>query len=295
MASLTTAEKIREEASSKVYGDLKTDELQKELAKSVLVEEERYNIDEMKKRAITKARSYDEFRQMVLCANLKPMKSKELAALGASNPKDRAFTHNSVASTSAEITTGRFRRRTGEILLGSATTTNTTTDKLSTSSNKTTPTTNICTPELTPLNSITERARRKAREIPKPVGPGLSTKRRKPKNRSEFQRDWQRSCKTVEKQQEYMRSVGIKRMKKIFASGLPSGMLGSLLETLHAMCSEENFSPTDLFVVNVLTVLKSAPGFAMETMFLSKGERATVQETLSIVSADKELISAFTF
>ena len=44
---------------------------------SVLIEEERVNIDEMKKRAITKARSYDEFRQMVLCANLKPMKSKE--------------------------------------------------------------------------------------------------------------------------------------------------------------------------------------------------------------------------
>jgi hypothetical protein len=64
-------QEIEKTTSEKVYSKLSTSDLSKELAESVLKEEERYNIDEMKKRAIHVSRSYDEFRQMVLCANLK--------------------------------------------------------------------------------------------------------------------------------------------------------------------------------------------------------------------------------
>jgi len=291
-----------QDATSKVYGNIQTNELQRELAESVLIEEERYNIDEMKKRAITSSASYDEFRQKVLCANLKPMKSKELLALGTSNPKDRAFGHNSVAASHlAEATTGRFRRRTDKLGLARATpamssTTTTTTTPSTTTAPTSTATATATSSEPTPLSSITERARRKARETPKHKGPGLSTKKRLPKNRSEFQRDWQRSCKTLEKQQEYMRRVGVKRMAKIFASGLPSGMLGTLLETLHTMGSEENMDPaTALFVVQVLKTFTVAPGFAMETMFLSKEEKSLVQDTLAMVQADAALVESFTF
>ena len=114
-------QEIEKTTSKKVYSELSTSELSKELAKSVLKEEERVNIDEMKKRAIHVARSYDEFRQMVLCANLKPMKSKELEALGESRVGQRAFTYGGAASNNTESTTGRFRRRTG----GAITTTST--------------------------------------------------------------------------------------------------------------------------------------------------------------------------
>ena len=85
-------------------------------------------------------------------------------------------------------------------------------------------------------------------------------------------------------------------MTKIFASGLPSGMLGTLLETLHTMGSEENMDPaTALFVVQVLKTFTVAPGFAMETMFLSKEEKSLVHDTLAMVQADAALVESFTF
>lgn len=294
-------QEMEKTTSEKVYSELSTTELSRELAKSVLKEEERVNIDEMKKRAIHTARSYDEFRQMVLCANLKPLKSKELEALGQARPGQRSFTHNNIASNIAETTTGRFRRRIvnkptpgtdaapASVSSDIATTTTTTT---------TTPAAAISSAAMSDpaLTSITERARARARASPKPSGPGLSTKRRMPKNRSEFQRDWQRSCKTLDAQQSYFRDVGTKRFQKLFANGLPSGMLGSLLDTLHSMCSTENVTPEDtIIVVEMLKVLKSAPGFEMETMFLDAKERSRVQETLRAVAAEQDLLDSFQF
>jgi hypothetical protein len=283
--------------SEKVYSELSPTELSRELAKSVLKEEERVNIDEMKKRAIHTARSYDEFRQMVLCANLKPLKSKELEALGQARPGQRSFTHNNIASNVAESTTGRFRRR-----IVNKPTPGTDAAPASVSSDiaatTTTPAAAISSADMSDpaLTSITERARARARASPKPSGPGLSTKRRMPKNRSEFQRDWQRSCKSLDAQQSYFRDVGTKRFQKLFANGLPSGMLGSLLDTLHSMCSTENVTPEDtLIVVEMLKVLKSAPGFEMETMFLDAKERSRVQETLRAVAAEQDLLDSFQF
>ena len=229
------------------------------------------------------------------------MKSKELEDLGNSRMSKRAFTYGTAANGTDTTTTGRFRRRTG------ATTGVTNTTKKTTSNNSSSPSSTPSTPSTSSpttspstssdpaLTSITERARARARAKPKPVGPGLSKKRRMPKNRSEFQRDWQRNCKTTEQQQEYLREVGAKRLKKLFAAGYPSGMLGLLLDTLYAECSQENFDSKDTFVVDILKVLKSATGFSMETMFLSTDERERVAETLILIHADDSLKEAFKF
>ncbi len=294
---------VEQEAAAKVFGNLSTNDLRRELATSVLKEEERVNIDEMKKRAITKARSYEEFRQMVLCANLKPMKSKELEALGQSRPNQRAFAHNTVASRpgATSTTTGRFRRRgaAGAADPGAAATDATTAAAAA---------------------AVMARARAKA-----PVGPGLSTKtpKKKPKNRSEFQRDWQRGCKTVALQAAYLRFVGSARIKKVLAKGIPSGMLGELVEALATMtdqvvaaaaaagaatgaeeaagaagaAAEQTLAAAGggkkpkvskrgpVFVCKVLVSICAAVGFAMETMFLSEKERKRVQGMLSGLEA----------
>lgn len=53
--------------------------LERELASAVEDEERRLRVDEMKKRAIATARTYDEFRSLVACANQKPISTKEWA------------------------------------------------------------------------------------------------------------------------------------------------------------------------------------------------------------------------
>ncbi|ETW07598.1 hypothetical protein H310_02074 [Aphanomyces invadans] len=68
-------------------GAFDTAALQKELALA-LEEDRKYKLtDEMKKRAIHTAASYDDFRNFVLCADLKPVSSKELQNLSKSERK----------------------------------------------------------------------------------------------------------------------------------------------------------------------------------------------------------------
>lgn len=57
--------------------------LEKELASTVAKEKERRDVDEMKKRAITTAKSYDEFKNMVACASLRPISSSDLTSKAA--------------------------------------------------------------------------------------------------------------------------------------------------------------------------------------------------------------------
>ncbi|OQR94425.1 hypothetical protein THRCLA_22237, partial [Thraustotheca clavata] len=65
-------------------GTFDTEALQKELV-NALEEDRKYKAtDEMKKRAIHTAGSYDEFRNFVLCADLNPVTSKELQNLSKS-------------------------------------------------------------------------------------------------------------------------------------------------------------------------------------------------------------------
>ena len=54
-------------------------------------EESRVRIDNMKKKAITTAHSYDEFKNMVACANLKPLQSKEIDFQHVNRCTNKAF------------------------------------------------------------------------------------------------------------------------------------------------------------------------------------------------------------
>jgi Dynein attachment factor N-terminus/Potential Monad-binding region of RPAP3 len=53
--------------------------LEGELATAVAKEKERTDVDNMKKRAITTAKSYEEFKNMVACASLKPLTRVDFA------------------------------------------------------------------------------------------------------------------------------------------------------------------------------------------------------------------------
>lgn len=61
--------------------------LQRELASAITMESERHNVDEMKKRAITTAKSYDEFKNLVACANQAPLsRHEQLTSLANGGP-----------------------------------------------------------------------------------------------------------------------------------------------------------------------------------------------------------------
>ena len=66
--------------------------LSAELASAVLSDQRRKAVDDMKKRSVMTARSYDEFRHLVACAqsNQKPLSSAELASLG-KPPKEKTY------------------------------------------------------------------------------------------------------------------------------------------------------------------------------------------------------------
>jgi hypothetical protein len=55
-----------------------TSKMGNELAQAVEYDRKYYLTDEAKKRAITKAVDYDEFKNLVACADLKPLSSKEV-------------------------------------------------------------------------------------------------------------------------------------------------------------------------------------------------------------------------
>jgi Dynein attachment factor N-terminus len=64
-----------------------------ELFESINDENKRINIDSAKKRAVLQGMDYDGFRQMVLGANIFPIKSKEFTELiGDNKPKSGIFT-----------------------------------------------------------------------------------------------------------------------------------------------------------------------------------------------------------
>ncbi|EQC39828.1 hypothetical protein SDRG_03248 [Saprolegnia diclina VS20] len=82
-------------------GTFDTASLQKELAQA-LDEDRKYKAtDEMKKRAIHTAASYDEFKNFVLCADLKPVSSKELQNLSKSERQRNRLYHKKSSSIKA--------------------------------------------------------------------------------------------------------------------------------------------------------------------------------------------------
>jgi hypothetical protein len=54
--------------------------LERELASAVDREQHRRDVDEMKKRAIHTARSYDEFKNLVACAGMKPLSRQDIGS-----------------------------------------------------------------------------------------------------------------------------------------------------------------------------------------------------------------------
>lgn len=104
--------------------------IEKELATAVETERRRYATDEMKKRAILTAPSYDAFRNLVACANQKPVSQKDMEVLAGNAvkkfPPIRNAALQGVQSTTAAPSVGRSglgrrRRRAGAPAQGAST------------------------------------------------------------------------------------------------------------------------------------------------------------------------------
>ena len=204
---------------------------------------------------------------MVLCANLKPLKSSELDDLGKSRAGQRSFSQNMVAaknrSKAEENTTRRFRRKARS-----------------------------AKPAGGQNSSVMENISIKSSSaLSKKVG------KRIPKNVSEFQRDWRRGCRTPAKQVTFLRWLGHERITQLFANGFPSGMLGELMDALWHTAKEmetetiasdgslpEGAMSMPEFICSCMCGFASATGFTMETMFLSKNDKQLVVEILDILS-----------
>ena len=102
--------------------------LEEELASAVSKEKEAAAVDSMKKRAITTAKSYDEFKNMVACASLKPLNradfasraivsSNRAAQLGSGAASSAATTSAAAASALAALSLSGGSSRKGAILL----------------------------------------------------------------------------------------------------------------------------------------------------------------------------------
>lgn len=70
--------KYKEEKLTQNMVKLTCDDVKRELQESIDEENKRINIDSAKKRAVLQHMDYDNFRQMVLGANIKPVKSAEM-------------------------------------------------------------------------------------------------------------------------------------------------------------------------------------------------------------------------
>ena len=84
--------------------------LSHELATATAREEQRRLIDETKKKAIVVAHSYEDFKNRVACANMKPLKSKELKELGNHQTHNRAFGFNPVHNVEEQVAQTVFDR-----------------------------------------------------------------------------------------------------------------------------------------------------------------------------------------
>ena len=89
--------------SSDPTSEFSVKRLARELATATADEEQRKLIDDTKKKAIVVAHSYEDFKNRVACANMKPLKSKELKELGNHQTHNRAFGFNSTHSSEAMV------------------------------------------------------------------------------------------------------------------------------------------------------------------------------------------------
>ena len=92
--------------------------LSHELATATQVEADRYLIDETKKKAIVVSHSYEDFKNRVACAKMKPMSSDELRELGKSQAHERAFTFNTHSNNSDRSAVSLIANRAAKLRSG---------------------------------------------------------------------------------------------------------------------------------------------------------------------------------
>ena len=73
--------KLREKQERFYEEKLTVDEVKKELGHQINEENKRINVDSAKKKAVLQHMDYDGFHQMVLGANLKPVKKGEIDSI----------------------------------------------------------------------------------------------------------------------------------------------------------------------------------------------------------------------
>lgn len=78
--------------------------LETEMASAVSKEKEAVAIDAMKKRAITAAKSYDEFKNMVACASLTPLGRADFASRAVISSNRAVHGGSAAGSSSAAMT-----------------------------------------------------------------------------------------------------------------------------------------------------------------------------------------------
>ena len=89
--------------SSDPTSEFSVKRLSRELATATADEEQRRLIDDTKKKAIVVAHSYEDFKNRVACANMKPLKSKELKELGNHQTHNRAFGFNTTHPSKTQV------------------------------------------------------------------------------------------------------------------------------------------------------------------------------------------------
>lgn len=203
---------LTEKSSASVLEDgFDRDRLARELATSIKLEATRQKIDDTKKRAITTARDYNEFKNMVLMADQTPVSTKEMQNFGnqvtkASQHHGREETNNSqvfsrISGAGKPESRGRTsrsaKRREGK-------------------------------------RAAQKAQQKSAAEVLAAAalgGKGLEEKGPvAPKSHVNFARDWERHCKTDHQRVAYLMQFGSQQtIAKIFKPCLDFMLLGTLL------------------------------------------------------------------
>ncbi|CAM9760254.1 unnamed protein product [Choristocarpus tenellus] len=157
----------------------------------------RKSTDEMKKRAIHTAASYDEFRHMVSCANLTPVTSKEMATLSDKKQGWKSCSGVTVAP----------RKRSGNKKRQSRT-----------------------SPEGSGLGTPSNSSLRSGDTLSHSIG----STRKLPSTPSEFERDWRR-CQNVEDRQAYLKLVGVAKLRRLFKAQMSPDTLSEMLSVICKM------------------------------------------------------------
>lgn len=102
-------------------GNIDTAALEGDLRSALAADTEYRRTDNMKKRAVRVAKSYDEFKNMVACANLTPVSREDMESLGAVKRgwKKQAATMSKGPGTSSSSSSAASSANSGDALASS--------------------------------------------------------------------------------------------------------------------------------------------------------------------------------